>query len=173
MVRLLRRQGKPMPETAAIEAMRLDALDALTEEMLLNQEADRLQVQLDTTSLMREIRDWVRDNNLDPSVLQETKELKRRTKHMRANFVLRHYQSQWQTVTPQDVQQYYRENTNNSQSLNVHMGIASSFGAVGLANRQLFQRQLMELVQAVQLDPTPAVAQAISDDDLSPDCAYA
>ena len=165
---LLRRQGKPMPEgQAAIEAMRLDALDALTEEMLLNQEADRLQVQLDTTSLMREIRDWVRDNNLDPSVLQETKELKRRTKDMRANFVLRHYQSQWRPVTPQDVQQYYRENVDEFAKPQRAHGYRILIRSSGPREQVAFQRQLMELVQAVQLDPTPAVAQAISDDDLS------
>ena len=145
----LHRQGKALPEgEAAIEAFRLSALEKLTEEMLLNQEADRLEVNLDTISLRREIRDWVRNNNLNPSVLQETEELRRRTKIMRTNFVLSHYQNQWQPVTPIDVQQFYNENEAQFAKPQRAHGYRILIRSNGAAEQTRFQRQLMELVRA-------------------------
>ena len=164
----LRSQGKTLPDSEeALQELRQQALETLTENLLLNQEADRLEIQLDITALRREIRTWIRDNNMSPSVIHEANEVKRRRLAMRARFVLNHYQDQWQPITPSDIQQYYQENKPQFTKPQQAQASRILLRPSGKMDVTVYQRELMTLIQRVQIDETPAVAQSISDEQLS------
>lgn len=164
----MRRRGVTLPESEAeLQEFQTQILQEMTEDLLLSQEARRMGIMLDMSFIRRQVRDWIRDNNLSPTVSEEAKEQKRRVREAEVFAVLRHYRRQWPEITPAAIQGHYRANRDlYAQAPRARAG-RILIRPAGADDAQRHLRALMTALQQVQSDSSPGLAAAIDDNTLT------
>lgn len=164
----LRHRGGVLPEGREdIERFQQEALEELTETILLEQEAERLGIQLDEIAIRRQVREWIRDNNLPPSLDHQSQEQQRRLREAYVHTVLRHYQTRWPNITPAQIRSEYERNQDRfRQQPRVHTARILLRRSSPDDQRRLL-RTMMEVLQQVQVDRHAEVVATADDETLS------
>ena len=164
----LRHRGEPLPDgREALEQFQKETLEELTDTMLLEQEAQRLGIQLDELAIRRQVREWIRDNNLPPTLDHESQEQQRRLREAYVYTVLRHYQTRWPSITPTQIRENYERNQERfSQEPRVRPARILLRRQSPDDQRRLL-RSMMDILQQIQTDRHPEVVAAADDETLS------
>jgi len=106
---LLRARGEPLPRSQVEFAeYQRESLEALTDEMLLLQEAERLGAQVDEEGIREEVIEWAREQGR-PTLRAQIRERRRRIKERKLQAVLHFYGRHWPGVRPADVARIFEE----------------------------------------------------------------
>jgi len=107
---LMQHRGEQLPNSeAAWQALFLGELKELTDELLLLQESERLQVQIDELYIRRQVQHQARLDNRFRALPIQARLRKQRERQARIASVLRFYRQSTPGVTPAELKRIYQE----------------------------------------------------------------
>lgn len=113
LLRLRAEKRQPPQDRKELEQLHIDALEEITDETLLLQEADRMGFSLTPSMVYDDVRkQWEESNQVpDPRVLADI--VKARIRTIKIQTVIRHYLDMAPSIRPLDIQAHYEEHVDD------------------------------------------------------------